>query len=305
MNPGFIVAIIIASYGLLGIKFTGTRYQRYVKRLGLYNRILTEGWSWHAPIIEQVVGEKYSLMDQRYDIDAQTCITKDNVTVTVDGILYWKIAKLENYVFGIANPKQALNDIVLTKIRTEIGSLDLDETFIARENLNKRILKEVTQASMAWGIEVTRLELKDLTPDARVLEAMEQQMTAERAKRALILESEGEKQRNINLAEGLAKAEIIEAKANKERIILEAEAKAESQTKLAQAKAESAKALAKSIQENKHSEEALRLLLAKDWMEMGQKMADAKSGSVLMIDPQSPAALLAALKQFTKNENES
>tara|TARA_X000000950_G_scaffold257006_1_gene322940 strand:+ start:371 stop:1288 length:918 start_codon:yes stop_codon:yes gene_type:complete len=305
MNPGFIVAIIIASYGLLGIKFTGTRYQRYVKRLGLYNRILTEGWSWHAPIIEQVVGEKYSLMDQRYDIDAQTCITKDNVTVTVDGILYWKIAKLENYVFGIANPKQALNDIVLTKIRTEIGSLDLDETFIARENLNKRILKEVTQASMAWGIEVTRLELKDLTPDARVLEAMEQQMTAERAKRALILESEGEKQRNINLAEGLAKAEIIEAKANKERIILEAEAQAESQTKLAQAKAESAKALAKSIQENKHSEEALRLLLAKDWMEMGQKMADAKSGSVLMIDPQSPAALLAALKQFTKNENES
>jgi regulator of protease activity HflC (stomatin/prohibitin superfamily) len=305
MNPGFIVAIIIASYGLLGIKFTGTRYQRYVKRFGLYNRILTEGWSWHAPIIEQVVGEKYSLMEQRYDIDAQTCITKDNVTVKVDGILYWKIAKLENYVFGISNPKQALNDVVLTKIRTEIGSLDLDETFIARENLNKRILKEVTQASMAWGIEVTRLELKDLTPDARVLEAMEQQMTAERAKRAIILESEGEKQRNINLAEGLAKAEIIEAKANKEKIILEAEAEAESQKKLADAKAEAAKALAKSIQENKHSEEALRLLLAKDWMEMGQKMADAKSGSVLMIDPQSPASLIAALKQFTNNENES
>ena len=204
-----------------------------------------------------------------------------------------------------SNPKQALNDVVLTKIRTEIGSLDLDETFIARENLNKRILKEVTQASMAWGIEVTRLELKDLTPDARVLEAMEQQMTAERAKRAIILESEGEKQRNINLAEGLAKAEIIEAKANKEKIILEAEAEAESQKKLADAKAEAAKALAKSIQENKHSEEALRLLLAKDWMEMGQKMADAKSGSVLMIDPQSPASLIAALKQFTNNENES
>tara|TARA_Y100001978_G_scaffold7271_1_gene6173 strand:+ start:186 stop:1103 length:918 start_codon:yes stop_codon:yes gene_type:complete len=305
MNPGFIVALVIASYGLLGIKFTGTRYQRYVKRLGLYNRILTEGWSWHAPIIEQVVGEKYSLMEQRYDIEPQTCITKDNVTVKVDGILYWKISKLENYVFGISNPKQALNDVVLTKIRTEIGSLDLDETFIAREDLNKRILKEVTQVSMGWGIEVTRLELKDLTPDPRVLEAMEQQMTAERAKRAIILESEGEKQRQINIAEGLAKAEIIEAKANKERIILEAEAQAESQKKLADAKAEAAEALAKSIQDNKYSEEALRLLLAKDWMEMGQKMAEAKSGSVLMIDPQSPASLIAALKQFISKDNES
>ena len=164
---------------------------------------------------------------------------------------------------------------------------------------------QTTQVKLKCWKEVTRLELKDLTPDARVLEAMEQQMTAERAKRAIILESEGEKQRNINLAEGLAKAEIIEAKANKEKIILEAEAEAESQKKLADAKAEAAKALAKSIQENKHSEEALRLLLAKDWMEMGQKMADAKSGSVLMIDPQSPASLIAALKQFTNNENES
>tara|TARA_Y100000589_G_scaffold309134_1_gene326301 strand:- start:2417 stop:3334 length:918 start_codon:yes stop_codon:yes gene_type:complete len=305
MNPGFIVAIVIASYGLLGIKFTGTRYQRYVKRFGLYNRIMSEGWSWHAPIVEQVVGQKYSLMEQRFDIKPQTCITKDNVTVSVDGVLYWKISKLENFVFGIENPRQALNDVVLTKIRTEIGCLDLDETFIAREDLNKRILKEVTEASMSWGIEVTRLELKDLTPDPRVLEAMEQQMTAERAKRALILESEGEKQRNINLAEGLAKAEIIEAKAKKERIILEAEANAESQKKLADAKAEAAMALAKSIEDNEHSEEALRLLLAKDWMEMGQKMANAKSGSVLMIDPQSPASLIAALKQFIQKENQT
>ena len=305
MNPGFIVALVIASYGLLGVKFTGTRYQRYVKRFGLYNRIMSEGWSWHAPIVEQVVGQKYSLMEQRFDIKPQTCITKDNVTVSVDGVLYWKISKLENFVFGIENPRQALNDVVLTKIRTEIGCLDLDETFIAREDLNKRILKEVTEASMSWGIEVTRLELKDLTPDPRVLEAMEQQMTAERAKRALILESEGEKQREINLAEGSAKAEIIAAEAKKERIILEAEANAESQKKIANAKAEAAMALAKSIQGNKHSEEALRLLLAKDWMEMGQKMADAKSGSVLMIDPQSPASLIAALKQFIQKENES
>ncbi len=305
MNPALIVAIVIASYGVLGIKFTGTRYQKVVRRLGLYNRIMGEGWSWHAPLIEKVESQKYSLKEQIFDIPPQGCITKDNVTVSVDGVLYWKISKLENFVFGIENPKLAMKELVLTKIRTEIGGLDLDETFTARNDLNKRILREVTEATMEWGIQVTRLELKDLTPDQRVLEAMEQQMTAERAKRALILDSEGEKQREINIAEGLAEARIIEAKAKKERLILEAEGEAESQKKLAEAKASAALAIAKAIEENKSSEEALRLLLAKDWMKMGEKMADAKAGSVLMIDPQSPASLIAALKQFTQKDKES
>ena len=316
MNPALIVAIVIASYGVLGIKFTDTRYQKIVKRLGLYNRIMTEGWSWHAPLIEKVETPKYldpyskvlksvSSKEQMFDIPPQGCITKDNVTVSVDGVLYWKISKLENFVFGIENPKLAMKELVLTKIRTEVGGLDLDETFTARNDLNKRILREVTEATMEWGIQVTRLELKDLTPDQRVLEAMEQQMTAERAKRALILESEGEKQREINVAEGLAEATLIEAKAKKERLILEAEGEAESQTKLAEAKASAALAIAKAIEENKSSEEALRLLLAKDWMKMGEKMADAKAGSVLMIDPQSPASLIAALKQFTQKDKDS
>ena len=305
MNPGLIVAIVIASYGVLGIKFTDTRYQKVVKRLGLYNRIMSEGWSWHAPLIEKVESGKYSLKEQIFDIPAQGCITKDNVTVSVDGVLYWKIAKLENFVFGIENPKLAMKELVLTKIRTEIGALDLDETFTARNDLNKRILSEVTEATMEWGIQVTRLELKDLTPDQRVLEAMEQQMTAERAKRALILDSEGKKQREINIAEGSAEARIIEAKAKKQRLILEAEGEAESQKKLAEAKAAAALAIAKAIEENKNTEEALRLLLAKDWMKMGEKMADAKAGSVLMIDPQSPASLIAALKQFTQTEKDS
>ena len=304
MNPALIVSIVIASYGVLGIKFTGTRYQKVVKRLGLYNRIMSEGWSWHAPLIEKVESQKYSLKEQIFDIPSQGCITKDNVTVSVDGVLYWKISKLENYVFGIENPQLAMKELVLTKIRTEIGGLDLDETFTARNDLNKRILSEVTEATMEWGIQVTRLELKDLTPDKRVLEAMEQQMTAERAKRALILDSEGEKQREINIAEGLAEAKIIEAKAKKERLILEAEGEAESQKKLAEAKASAALALAKAIEENKSSEEALRLLLAKDWMKMGEKMADAKAGSVLMIDPQSPASLIAALKQFIQKDKD-
>ena len=305
MNPGLIAAIVIASYGLLGIKFTDTKYQKVVKRLGLYNRIMSEGWSWHAPLIEKVESPKYSLKEQIFDIPSQGCITKDNVTVSVDGVLYWKIAKLENFVFGIENPILAMKELVLTKIRTEIGGLDLDETFTTRNDINKRILREVTESTMEWGIQVTRLELKDLTPDQRVLEAMEQQMTAERAKRALILESEGEKQREINIAEGVAEANIIEAKARKEKLILEAEGEAESQKKLAEAKASAALALAKALEENKSTEEALRLLLAKDWMKMGEKMADAKAGSVLMIDPQSPASLVAALKQFTQKDKDS
>ena len=300
MNPALITAIVIALYGALGVKFTGTRKVKIVKRLGLYNRIMSEGWSWHAPVVEKVESENYSLKEQILDIPEQECITKDNVSIAVDGVLYWKISKLENYVFGIENPIFAMEQMVLTKIRTEIGKLDLDETFTTRNDLNKRILREVTEATINWGIEVTRLELKDLKPAESVLVAMEQQMTAERAKRALILDSEGQKQSDINIAEGQAEARIIDARARKEEMILGAEGEAESEKKLAEAKSAAALAIAKSMEDNKYSQEALRLLLAKDWMAMGEKMANAKAGSVLMVDPQSPASLIAALKKFTQ-----
>jgi len=145
-------------------------------------------------------------------------------------------------------------------------------------------------------VKVTRVELRDIHPTAGVQQAMEQQMTAEREKRAAILRSEGEKEAQVNAARGRAEALVLDAKAKQEALLLEAEAQAQQQRLLAKARAEAAAELAAAMEANPSAAEALRLLLAKDWMAMGQEMARAQGGSVLMVDPQSPASLLAALK---------
>jgi regulator of protease activity HflC (stomatin/prohibitin superfamily) len=187
-------------------------------------------------------------------------------------------------------------NLVLTQIRAEMGKLDLDETFTTRSEVNDVLLKELDQATDPWGVKVTRVELRDIKPSNGVQQAMEQQMTAEREKRAAILRSEGEKESQVNAARGRAEALVLDAKAKQEALLLEADAQAKQQLLLAQARAASAKELAAVIEAHPAAAEGLRLLLAKDWMTMGEKLGNAPAGSVLMVDPQSPASLLAALK---------
>jgi regulator of protease activity HflC (stomatin/prohibitin superfamily) len=159
-------------------------------------------------------------------------------------------------------------------------------------------MKELDQATDPWGVKVTRVELRDIQPSRGVQQAMEQQMTAEREKRAAILRSEGERESQVNAARGRAEALVLDAKAQQEALLLAAEAQAKQQTLLAQARADAATRLAEAIGGNPAAAEALRLLLARDWMAMGEQMAQAPGGSVLMVDPQSPAALLTALRNL-------
>jgi len=187
-------------------------------------------------------------------------------------------------------------NLVLTQIRAEMGKLDLDQTFTTRQEVNETLLKELDQATDPWGVKVTRVELRDIQPSQGVQQAMEQQMTAEREKRAAILRSEGERESQVNAARGRAEALVLDAKAKQEALLLEADAQAQQQTVLAKARAEAAAELAGAIEAHPAAAESLRLLLARDWMAMGQEMAKAQGGSVLMVDPQSPASLLAALK---------
>jgi regulator of protease activity HflC (stomatin/prohibitin superfamily) len=177
-----------------------------------------------------------------------------------------------------------------------MGKLDLDQTFTTRSEVNEVLLRELDEATDPWGVKVTRVELRDIQPSPGVQQAMEQQMTAEREKRAAILRSEGEKESQVNAARGRAEALVLDAKAKQEALLLEAEAQAQQQRMLAKARAEAAAELAAAIEAHPAAAEGLRLLLARDWMTMGQEMASAKGGSVLMVDPQSPASLLAALK---------
>ena len=168
--------------------------------------------------------------------------------------------------------------------------------------MNECLLRELDEATDPWGVKVTRVEMRDIVPSRGVQQAMEQQMTAEREKRAAILRSEGEKEAQLNEARGHAEALVLDARAQQEALLLEADAQAKQQSTLARAKAEAALEIARALEASPRAEEALRLLLAKEWMAMGEQMAAAPAGSVLMVDPQSPAALLSALKAFQKSD---
>jgi len=294
---GLLIPVLIAlgALGISGVKVTSSSRSMLVERLGKYNRQLSPGLSLVIPGLERVVSHE-SLKERVLDIPPQQCITRDNVSIEVDAVVYWQLLEHPRAYYAVDNLQAAMVNLVLTQIRAEMGKLDLDETFTTRSEVNDVLLKELDQATDPWGVKVTRVELRDIKPSNGVQQAMEQQMTAEREKRAAVLRSEGERESQVNAARGRAEALVLDAKAKQEALLLEADAQAKQQLLLAQARAASAKELAAVIEAHPAAAEGLRLLLAKDWMAMGEKLGNAPAGSVLMVDPQSPASLLAALK---------
>ncbi|MEI7665470.1 MAG: stomatin-like protein [Synechococcaceae cyanobacterium ELA263] len=289
------VLAVLAAVGISSVKVTSSSRSMLVERLGKYNRQLKPGLSLVLPGVERVVSHE-SLKERVLDIPAQQCITKDNVSIEVDAVVYWQLLEHARAYYALDNLQAAMVNMVLTQIRAEMGKLDLDQTFTTRQDVNEVLLRELDQATDPWGVKVTRVEMRDIKPTIGVQQAMEQQMTAEREKRAAILRSEGERESQVNAARGRAEALVLDAKAKQEALMLETDAQARQQTVLAKARAEAAAELARVISAEPAAAESLRLLLAKDWMAMGQEMARAQGGSVLMVDPQSPASLLAALK---------
>jgi regulator of protease activity HflC (stomatin/prohibitin superfamily) len=296
---GLPALFVMAVLGLNSAKITSGGQSRLVERLGKYDRQLQPGLSFVLPVVEKVVSHE-SLKERVLDIPPQQCITRDNVAIEVDAVVYWQLLEHPRAYYAVDNLQAAMVNLVLTQIRAEMGKLDLDQTFTTRNEVNEVLLKELDQATDPWGVKVTRVELRDIHPSPGVQQAMEQQMTAEREKRAAILRSEGEKESQLNAAKGRAEALVLDAKAKQEALVLEAQAQAQQQSLLAQARAEAATRLAEAMQANPEASEAILLLLARDWMAMGEAMARAPGGSVLMLDPQSPASLLAALRGMQK-----
>jgi regulator of protease activity HflC (stomatin/prohibitin superfamily) len=281
---------LMALLGVSSVKVTSGGQSRLVERLGKYDRQLQPGLSLVLPVLEKVVSHE-SLKERVLDIPPQQCITRDNVGIEVDAVVYWQLLEHARAYYAVDNLQAAMVNLVLTQIRAEMGKLDLDQTFTTRSEVNETLLKELDQATDPWGVKVTRVELRDIQPSRGVQQAMEQQMTAEREKRAAILRSEGERDSQVNAARGRAEA-----------LVLDAEAQAKQQALLAQARADAATRLAEAIGGNPAAAEALRLLLASDWMAMGEQMAHSPGGSVLMVDPQSPAALLTALRNLQQGQ---
>ena len=282
------------------MKVTSGGSSRLVERLGKFNRELQPGLSLVVPVVEKVVSHQ-SMKERVLDIPPQQCITRDNVSIEVDAVVYWQLLEHARAHYAVDNLLAAMVNLVLTQIRAEMGKLDLDQTFTTRGEVNELLLRELDEATDPWGVKVTRVEMRDINPSPGVKQAMEAQMTAERDKRAAILRSEGEKESQLNQARGRAQARVLDAQAQKEALVLDAEAQSKQQELLAKAKADASLELARALESNPKAAEAMRLMLAKDWMEMGEHLAESPAGSVLMVDPQSPASLLAALKQFQKS----
>ncbi len=297
---GLPALMLLAFLGAGSVKVTSGGRSRLVERLGKFNRELQPGLSLVVPVVERVVSHE-SMKERVLDIPPQQCITRDNVSIEVDAVVYWQLLEHARAHYAVDNLQAAMVNLVLTQIRAEMGKLDLDQTFTTRGEVNELLLRELDEATDPWGVKVTRVEMRDINPSPGVKQAMEAQMTAERDKRAAILRSEGEKESQLNQARGRAEARVLDARAQKEALVLDAEAQSKQQELLAKAKAEASLELARALESNPKAAEAMRLILAKDWMAMGEHLAEAQAGSVLMVDPQSPASLLAALKQFQQD----
>src|SRR5512139_3095152 len=245
-----------------------------VERLGRFAGVLEAGFHILVPFVD-VIRYRHMLKEQAIDIPEQICITRDNVQVGVDGILYLKILDAERASYGISNYVFAITQLAQTTLRSEIGKIDLDKTFEERTHINSQVVSEVDKASEAWGVKVLRYEIKNITPPQDVLAAMEKQMRAEREKRALILQSEGQRDAAINSAEGDKQQTIKASEARKQQQINEAEGQAAAILAVATATAEGIRRVAEASQAE-GGREAIQLRVAEQYIgEFGKVITQA------------------------------
>lgn len=273
-----------------GLKTIPHQQVAIIERFGKFQKELTSGLNWIIPFLEKVA-YRHSLKEEAIDIHEQTAITQDNVSVKIDGVLYVKITDPIAASYGARNPHRAITQLVQTTMRSEIGKIPLDKTFEERDTLNQHILSAINEASSSWGIQCMRYEIKDILMPEDIRKAMELQMTAERQKRAKILESEGVRQAQINESEGKRQADINMAQANKEKVVLESEGALTDQINRAKGEAEAILAISKSTAEGikiiaeamkeQGSEKAVSLKVAEQYVEAFKEMA--KQGNTLIV----------------------
>ena len=279
----FLVVLIIAILAITVIAKTAVvvpQQSAYVvEMLGKYSRTLQAGFHILIPFVERVA-YRHSLKESATDIPEQVCITKDNVQVGIDGILYMQVLEPTRASYGIANYEFAISQLAQTTLRSEIGKIDLDRTFEERAAINANVVSELDKASEPWGVKVLRYEIKNINPPQDVITAMEKQMRAEREKRAVVLTSEGERDAKINQAEGEKQRVIKESEAAKQQQINEAEGEAQAILAVATATAEGLKRVAAALGE-RGGLEAMQLRVAEDYLTQFGNLA--KAGNTLVV----------------------
>ena len=297
MEP-FVFFVILALGGstLFGsVKIVNEKNEYLVERLGSYHKKLSPGLNFIFPFMDRIVYQG-TIREKVLDIPPQSCITKDNVSITVDAVVYWRIMDMEKAYYKVENLQSAMVNMVLTQIRSEIGKLELDQTFTARSEINESLLHDLDIATDPWGVKVTRVELRDIMPSKAVQESMELQMAAERKKRAAILTSEGERDSAINSAQGQAQARILDAEAMKKAAILQAEAERQQQILQAEATSSAIHILTEKLRTDPQAKEALQFLLAQQYLEMASTVGQSESSKVMFIDPRSIVSTLEGVK---------
>lgn len=232
-----ILILIVISLFVSMINIVPQEHAYVIEKLGKYSATWNAGFHLKMPIIERV-SRKVLLKEQVADFAPQPVITKDNVTMMIDSVVYFKVMNPHDYAYGVENPIMAMENLTATTLRNIIGDMELDTTLTSRETINEQMLQIIDLATDPWGIKVTRVELKNIQPPTAIREAMEKQMKAEREKRAVILTAEGEKQAMILKAEGDKESKVLEAEANKQATILAAEAEKEKRIQEAEGQAD-------------------------------------------------------------------
>jgi regulator of protease activity HflC (stomatin/prohibitin superfamily) len=271
-----------------------------VERLGKYNRTLSAGFHILVPYVD-VVRYRHNLKEEAIDIPEQGCITRDNVQVGVDGVLYMKVFDPHLASYGISNLEFAIIQLAQTTLRSEIGKIDLDRTFEERTQINSQVVSEIDKASEAWGVKVLRYEIKNIKPPKDVIEAMEKQMRAEREKRALILQSEGERDSVINRAEGRKQESIKDSEAKKQQQINEAEGRAEAIKSVAIATAAGIRDVAQAIGQP-GGFEAVQLRVAEQYVTEFGKLAQSTNSMIVPANVSDVASVLATAMNVIRNQ---
>ena len=274
-----------------GVKFVPQQQVWIVERMGQYRVSMEAGLNFLIPFIDNI-SYRHSLKEEAVDIPSQTAITKDNVTLIIDGILYLKITDPKQASYGVGDARYAITQMAQTTMRSELGKMTLDKTFLERDNLNVSIVQSINEASVVWGIQCLRYEIKDITPPDNVRQAMELQVAAERQKRAEVLDSEGKRQSQINIAEGIKQEVVLKSEAAMTDQINRAKGEAEAILEVAKATAEGIELVAVSI-EKSGGEKAVALRLAEQYIEAFSKLAKENNTLILPAKTDDAGSMVA------------